>query len=300
MEINIFQVDAFTSEAFGGNPAGLVPNSRSLTDVQMQKIANEMNVSETAFVVPIDDDLYKVRYFTPTCEVDLCGHGTIATFYALALKGYIKPILNGIKKVYQITKAGKLPVEIKFINNKVDWVSMELAKPEAFGKVEGTHLDDLLDSMNLKPEDLGIGEESLPAEIVSAGLPDIMLPIKSKEVLDSLEIDFCRMSEVCERMNVTGVHAFYLPEKNSPKVFTRNFAPLVGIDEEAATGTANGALTYYLKKRKLIESNSITALQGELLNRPSEISCYIEGEEDDYTIKVAGRAKIVLDGIMIF
>ncbi len=101
MQINIFQVDAFTDKSFRGNPAGVVPDARLLTAEQMQKIANEMNLSETAFVIPVNDELFQVRFFTPICEVDLCGHATIATFFLLAKKGYIKSIQNGIKTVYQ-------------------------------------------------------------------------------------------------------------------------------------------------------------------------------------------------------
>jgi len=84
MDIIIYQVDAFTDKPFGGNPAGVVTDARSLTDENMQKIAMEMNLSETAFVISKGDNNYQVRFFTPKCEVDLCGHATIATFYTLA------------------------------------------------------------------------------------------------------------------------------------------------------------------------------------------------------------------------
>ena len=298
MEINIFQVDTFTDRAFGGNPAGVVPNAVGLSEYDMQKIANEMNVSETAFVVQIDDSLYRVRYFTPISEVDLCGHGSIATFHTLALKGYIKPIENGIKVVTQLTKAGKLPLELHYVDGEINWILMEQAPPKSMGTVG--NLKKVLEAMNLRLDQIGVGDQSVIPEIISTGLPDIILPLKSKEALDNLKIDYCNLGLYTSEINVIGVHAFYLPSPDSNVVYTRNFAPGVGINEEAATGTSNGALIYFLKKNNLITNNSIISLQGDSLNRPSQIHCYIEEYEDSYKIKVGGKAKIVIDGIITF
>ena len=293
MQINIFQVDAFTDKSFGGNPAGVVPNASLLTEDQMQKIANEMNISETAFVIPINDELFQVRFFTPICEVDLCGHATIATFFIMAKKGYIKPIQDGVKTIYQKTKAGKLEVNLNYVNGKIDRVFMEQVIPKDLGKVED--IDKLLDALGIKKEDLGIGGKEIDPEIISTGLPDIILPINKKETLDSLKIDMELLAKVSEDNNVVGLHAFYLPDFNSKVVYTRNFAPLVGINEEAATGTSNGALMYFLKKNGFIEANEILAYQGESMNRLSEIYCNID---DDNRVNVGGRAKTMIDGVM--
>lgn len=298
MDINMFQVDTFTDVAFGGNPAAVVPNAIGLSEYEMQKIANEINVSETAFVIQVDDNLYKVRYFTPISEVDLCGHGAIATFHTLALKGYIKPIQNGIKVVNQLTKVGKLPLELHYKDGEVDWIVMEQAAPRSMGSVN--NLDKILESMNLTMEDIGIGHEYVEPEIISTGLPDIMLPIRSKKALDSLEVDFCNLGIHTSEINAIGVHAFYLPDRDSDVVYTRNFAPSVGINEEAATGTSNGALIYFLKKNNFISADSIISLQGDSLNRPSQIYCFIEKNGEDYKVKVGGKAKIIIDGIITF
>ncbi|MBU5437984.1 PhzF family phenazine biosynthesis protein [Tissierella sp. MSJ-40] len=296
MEINIYQVDAFAEKPFGGNPAGVVPDARLLTEEQMQNIAREMNLSETAFIIPIDKNYYKVRFFTPKCEVDLCGHATIGAFYTLALKGYLPSIYNGTRKVYQETKAGKLCVEITFKNGKVEQVLMEQASPKSISKID--NLEFLLESINLTKDQIGIKNSFVYPEIISTGLPDIILPINNKEDLDSLKIDFGKISKLSKDLNVTGVHAFHLPDFNSRKVYTRNFAPLVGIDEEAATGTSNGGLIYFLKKNGFIKNNSIISMQGSSLNRPSTIHCYIQEKQNSYNVKVGGKAKIVLEGIM--
>lgn len=293
MGINIFQVDAFSDKSFGGNPAGVIPDASRLTEDQMQNIAKEMNLSETAFVIPLSDDLYKVRFFTPLCEVDLCGHATIATFFTLAKKGYIKNLCNGKKIVFQETRAGKLAVEIIFKDGEVNKVFMEQATPKDLGRIED--LDKLLQAMGLDIDDIRIEDTLVYPRIISTGLPDIILPIKTKQKLDNLNINMELLAQVSDDLKVTGVHVFYLPSLNSDIVYTRNFAPLVGIDEESATGTSNGALIYYLKENKLIKDNNIVAYQGETMNRRSQIYCSIN---ESNTIKVGGKAKIMIDGIL--
>lgn len=296
MDINIYQVDAFTDKAFGGNPAGIVISPRNLAEEIMQNIAEEMNLSETAFVTPFSKDSFLVRYFTPVCEIDLCGHATIAAFFALGEMGYIQGVENGILKAYQETKIGQLPVELVYINGKLDKVYMEQGNPKSLGIIK--ELDGLAEAMGISINDIGIQGDNVYPEIVSTGVPDIILPVKNKEALDNIKINKEKLLNLSKELNVIGVHAFYLPKINSECVYTRNFAPNVGIDEEAATGTSNGALIYYLKKNKLIEGNELISYQGELMKRPSTIYCKIEEVDGEYKVKVGGRAKIVMSGIL--
>lgn len=296
MQLNIYQVDAFTDVAFGGNPAGVVPDATELSEVDMKNTAKEMNLSETAFIFPIGKDSFKVRFFTPMCEVDLCGHATIGSFYSLAKKGYITPIENGIKKVFQETRVGNLSVEIYYRGGEVYKVLMEQGEPKSLGNI--SEIDRLLDAFGLDEGDIGTSFKSAKPEIMSTGLSDIILPLKDKETLYELKVDFEALSKISDELGVTGVHAFYLPNSQSDVVYTRNFAPLVGINEEAATGTANGALLYYLKKNNLLEKDEITSIQGETMNRPSNIHCKIEKADNSYIVKVGGGARIVMEGIM--
>ncbi|WFA08306.1 PhzF family phenazine biosynthesis protein [Tissierella sp. Yu-01] len=296
MEVNIFQVDAFSSKPFGGNPAIVVPNAKRIKEQDMQKIANEMNVSETAFVHQLDDDIFRVKFFTPVCEIDLCGHATIATFYTMANKGYIKPIYNGTKIATLVTNVGKLPVELHYKNGQVEYILMQQNQIKSCGL--DMNIDDILDIMNLRDEHIGINDEFYAPEIISTGLQDLIIPIREKYKLDNINVDFCSLSAACRKLNITRVHVFNLPKRNSDVVYARNFAPLVGIDEEPATGTASGALIYYLKKNDLISSNMITSLQGDSLKRPSKIYCFIEEDGDDYKVKVGGNANIVMEGIL--
>ncbi|MGF7060624.1 PhzF family phenazine biosynthesis protein [Brassicibacter mesophilus] len=296
MEVIIYQVDAFTEKPFGGNPAGVVPDARGLSELHMQRIANEMNLSETAFVIEKDSRNYEVRFFTPKCEVDLCGHATIATFYVLAQKGYIRNIDNGVITVHQLTKAGKLPVEIYFKDGNVEKVMMYQGTPCSFGVVNDTA--SLASILGISSDNIGVNGATLCPEIVSTGLADIIVPVRSKAVLDSIDIDFRKLEEFSVKYNALGAHVFCFDEDSDSTVFCRNFAPAVGINEEAATGTSNGALIHYLKKNNLISRDEMLAKQGQALNRPSDIFCQIEEKDGSYTVKVGGKANIVLQGII--
>ena len=296
MELTIFQVDAFTDKPFGGNPAGLVLDNKDLSDELMQNIAKEMNLSETAFVKKLGEDRYYIRFFTPLCEVDLCGHATIGSFYALAKQGYIKSIEEGKRKITLLTKDYELSIEITYKDREPIRVIMEQGTPKSYGILDS--IDDIILVSNLRSYDIGFEELKLFPELISTGLKDIILPLKTKEALDKLEFDMGGLKELSKKIDAIGVHAFYLPSKDSKEVYTRNFAPLVGIDEEAATGTANGALIYYLKTHGLISGNEILAHQGESLNRPSKIHCYIEENHGEYKVKIGGSSYITLEGIM--
>lgn len=298
MEINIFQVDAFSKFPFGGNPAGVVTNAKKLNRDQMQKIANEMNLSETAFIRQIEDSYFKIRYFTPLVEVDLCGHATIASIYTLAVEGFIKPIQVGVKTVVIETKAGNLNVDIEYNNYLPKKIIMAQKAPKALGVPQD--LLDVLDSLGLKESDIGIKDKYIAPEIISTGLPDIILPVKTKRTLDNMKVDFCKLAEISRELNVTGVHAFYIKDRMSRIAYARNFAPAVGIDEEAATGTANGALIYYLKKNGLLAEDSLVVSQGESMGRPSQINCRIENSKEGYSVFVGGEANIVIEGIIKF
>lgn len=298
MEKTIYQVDAFSEVSFGGNPAGVVADARGLNEKQMLQIAKEMNLSETAFVFPPDDDTldYTLRFFTKTQEVDLCGHATIASFFVLGTKGIIKNHGN-IKVVRQNTKAGILPVEIYFNENKVEKILMTQTKPKFISRIEKIY--DLAEIMGLSVNNIGIKNFNVVPEIISTGLKDIILPVKNLKALKSISPNNQMLKEYCNKLGVLGVHAFSIEtEEKDSTVSCRNFAPLVGI----ATGTSNGALGAYLVSNNIVEyENSTTILseQGYYMGRPSKIVVKIEGPKDDYIIKVGGKAVITIEGKII-
>ncbi len=298
MEVNIFQVDAFSSTPFGGNPTIVVPNAKWITSEDKQRIANEMNVSNTAFVHQLGDERFRVSFYTPRREVNFSGHGTIATFFAMAEMGYIKPIDNGIKTASMETNNGRLPIEISYKNMKVDKIIMELEGPKVINRI--LDISELHNITGINSSQIGNQNKYFDPEIIYTGLSYAIIPIKEKDILDNLHIDNCSLLEFCNQNDAKGLIAFYLPDSNSKVVYSRSFAPAMGIDEEPATGIASGALIYYLKKYKMIDSNSITSIQGLNLNRPSEVHCYIDEDNNEYKVKVGGNANIVLEGILKF
>jgi trans-2,3-dihydro-3-hydroxyanthranilate isomerase len=294
----IYQVDAFSDLPFGGNPAGVVLNAIGLNESHMLNIAREMNLSETAFIFPLENKLadYEVRFFTPTQEVDLCGHATIASFFTLASKGVITGT-NNVEIIKQKTKAGILPVELYFKDNKIHSVMMTQAKPKFVFDVE--NISELAEIMGINVNDIGLGGFNLVPEAVSTGLTDIMLPIKNLPALKAINPNYARLTEYSNKLNIIGVHAFTLEtEEESSTLACRNFGPAAGIDEEAATGTSNGALGAYLVKNDVlkIEDNiTIICEQGYYMNRPSKIIVRLEGTKDDLIVKVGGKAVIVME-----
>lgn len=296
----IYQVDAFSDVPFGGNPAGVVLDAIGLNHIQMLKIAREINLSETAFIFPLQDDVadYEVRFFTPTQEVDLCGHATIASFFALASKGMITGRDN-VKIVKQKTKVGILPVELYFKNGKIHSVMMTQAKPIFLFNVE--NIGELTDIMGINAGDIGLDKYCLIPQAVSTGLSDIMLPVKSLGALKAINPDYDRLIQYSNKLNIIGVHAFTLEtEEESSTLACRNFAPAAGIDEEAATGTSNGALGAYLVKNgvlKFEDNITISCEQGYYMNRPSKIIVKLEGSKEDLIVKVGGKAIIVRSGL---
>ena len=290
MKKEIYQVDAFTHKTYSGNAAGVVPDAEGLSSLQMQLIANEMNLAETAFVFPgsIDYD-FELRFFTPTEEVDLCGHATIATFSLLKELGVI-PLHK--KRIIQKTKAGKL--NIQFLEDGS--ILMQQASPINLKKE--IPLDELFTIMGLASEDVGIENLMEFPEIWSTGLPDLLLPIKSIETLKNLTPAMDKLANLSQKLNIVGVHAFSINTEN--QVWCRNFAPAFGIPEESATGTSNGALgaCLYTKRWGSGKDLSFVVHQGDWMERPSRIIVQVD-TENDFQIWVGGKAVTVFEGKLI-
>lgn len=302
--MKFYIVDAFTTEVFGGNPAGVVilPDGADFpSDEVMVKTAAELRYSETAFIKNLDGGEFNIRYFTPAAEVDLCGHATIGSFKALLYAGVIKD--NG--KYINHTLAGDLEIVVKDGS-----ILMDMAAPVKINEITDTAaLEELYSIMGLNYSEQKAAGVTLTPQMISTGLPDIMMPVASLEALDAISPDFPALSKLSEKYEVVGVHAFTLDcgGKEGETCHVRNFAPLYDIDEEAATGTSNGALTYYGYLNGFIkDGDDCCFIQGEKMNRPSEIRSHIdvdcsadgceEGAARPCFIKVGGNAVILAEG----
>lgn len=257
-------VDAFSDKPFGGNQAGVVLYD-SLDDDTFQYIAKELKFSETAFVKNLGLNNFSIRYFTPNSEIELCGHATIASIGVLKELGLINENMNCII----LTKAGELQV---YIDGST--IMMEQGEPALYNTI--TDLEEIAEIMGISRSQIGDKKYPLSPQVSSTGLRDIMLPVKTISDLSSIKPDFKMLKEYSIKHNVVGVHAFTL-DNSEFTACCRNFAPLYEIDEEAATGTSNGALTYYLYKNGVIDKLDKTYcfMQGVEMKRPSIITTKI-------------------------
>ena len=271
-----YVMDAFSARLFGGNQAGVVLPDRPLSDETMQQIAAEFKHSETAFVTVEPDGSVTLRYFTPAGEVELCGHATIASFSLLRALGRIA---DGTLAAH--TKAAELSVQVQG-----DTVWMDMAPPRWLRELSAPELPALYEAYGLTPSDCPDG--LLPA-IVSTGLADIMMPVRDHEMLLRAVQNESAVTALSQRYEVTGVHMFCLGDGCT--AYCSNYAPLYDIPEECATGTSNGALTYYLYRHGLVQPEAENVfLQGEHMHRPSEIRSRLSVTGDAVSVRVGGRA----------
>ena len=279
--MRIFVCDAFSFEIFKGNQAGVVileEKENYPTETLMKNIAAELKHSETAFVKKVDNKKFKIRYFTPIEEVELCGHATISVFSALR---ELKLITTG--KYIAETLAGNLEI---IVDKDFIWMDMSSPKIEYIFNLD--EIKEIYSAFNLN---IAQAQKNLIPKIVNTGLSDIIIPIKNKEVLDNFIMNKEKVIELSKKYKVVGAHLFTLDKDKKVTAFCRNIAPLVGIDEECATGTSNGALTHYLKDYNIISTKDINMfIQGEAMRRTSTIlSKY---KEDEKTIQIGGSAII--------
>lgn len=280
--MKVYVMDSFSDRIFGGNQAGVVLADKALEPAVMQQVAAELKHSETAFVWQTEEG-NRLRYFTPAGEVDLCGHATVAVFALLRRLGRIE---DGTHKA--LTRAGALEIEV---SGETVW--MDMAPPKTLGILPEESWEELYGAYGLTLEDRPAG---LPPEIVSTGLADIMMPVRDHETLLRAVQDERTVTELSRRFDVTGVHMFCLGEE---AVYCSNFAPLYDIPEECATGTSNGALTYYLYERSLVEPERENLfLQGEHMERPSRILSRLTVQDGAVRVCIGGQAVMSLAGEM--
>ncbi|WP_026882965.1 PhzF family isomerase [Clostridium akagii] len=296
---NLYQIDSFTKEKFVGNPAGVITNADGLTSEEMQKIARELNNSETAFIFTSNNNEYDVhtRFFTPTNEVPICGHATIAAYYAYAIENELNT-----SKIYHKTGAGVLPVNI-VKENKDYKITMTQGKIEFGDIIEGINRNTLLSSMNISDEDL---LESYPIQVVSTGHSKVMIGIKNIAILNKIKPNYDALSKLSNIIKCNGYYVFTVDSEDSDVlVHGRMFAPAIGINEDPVTGNANGPLGAYLIHHKLINHDNyiflFKAKQGEAIKRSGiiEVEVIIENNEP-MEVKISGNAVIVFKSELLF
>jgi len=287
----VYQIDAFTSEKFKGNPAGVITNAEGLSELDMQCIARELNNSETVFIFPSDDASHdvKLRYFTPTTEVPSCGHGTIAAHYARAIENRLES-----ERVIQKIKIGILPIDIERNNDYTIWMtqgSIEFSEPLS---TKERHI--LMSSLGLAEQEI---DDRCPIQIVSTGHSKVMIGIKSISRLHSLSPDMNMLNNLSKSINCNGYYVFtFASHPSNILTHGRMFAPAIGISEDPVTGNAIGPLGAYLVKHRLVEHDnsllSFTGIQGEAIGRSGTVDVKVKIENGEPTqVQIGGTAVIV-------
>ncbi|MCX6149465.1 MAG: PhzF family phenazine biosynthesis protein [Ignavibacteriales bacterium] len=283
---NIYQIDAFTDKPFMGNPAG-VTFSPDLSDVEMQLIAREMNLSETAFISSSDKADYKLRWFTPTSEVPLCGHATIASLHFLNELGKIKN-RNNIKFE---TLSGVLNCGV---NDDEYFMQIPILQIEEF---DGYNEEII--------EALGIDNASIDKEIPFL-LPDngyLYVCTDSLKAMKEMTPNFPLIKILGAKYGFNAINIFTLETYDKESfAHSRFFTPHYGIDEDPVTGSANGPLMLVLKKLNFIKevSKPVTKIfeQGDIIGRRGRVRVTHYPETNE--LYIGGKAVTVLSGELSF
>ena len=295
----------FTSQPFGGNPVAVFPDADGLTDDELQQIAREMNLSETVFVFPPTDPaaVARLRIFTPTQEIPFAGHPVLGTFYVLAQIGRIST-QEPVTSVVQECNIGLFSVELHAEQSRVVRVVMSQPKPEFLDPIDA--IDDvyLIGGALSLPKHV-IADTKWPLQVVSTGLPVLIVPVRTLTPVRSINPDASAIINVCERFGANGIMVFTTVTVESfASVHARMFAPKIGILEDPATGSAGGALGAYLVQNGVVEVGPTTNIlieQGYEIDRPSRILVQVESDDDIIQgVKVGGHCVMVVEGTLNF
>ncbi|PCR89923.1 PhzF family phenazine biosynthesis protein [Natrinema ejinorense] len=284
--IRVLQVDAFTDEPLTGNPAGVVPDADGLSSEQMQTIAAEMAVSETAFLRSSETADRRIRYFTPTQEVDLCGHATIGTFAHLHDEG-LEPGTTTLE-----TNVGTLEIELE--GDGTVWMTQD----EPTIREVDVGYDRVADALGVDRAALEGASADLPLAVASTGLPFLIVPITYLSDVGAAEPDLTAIEALTDDLDATGIYLFTFDALEAEStVHGRMFAPGAGVPEDPVTGTASGAAAAYLDRFDAFDGDLPAELrleQGHYVDRPGQVRVRLDG-----AVQVGGRGVTVLDGSLV-
>lgn len=284
------QVDAFTDRPLGGNPCAIVFDADDLNSATMQAIAQEMNLSETAFVLRSAVADVRARYFTIEEEIPLAGHPTIATVFALFESGRLT--LQGDATTISLElRDGPISVAVMACGGVVEQVVMTQRKPQFLATFAA---DDVLPIWGLSTDDALPGA---PIQTVSTGTPQLMIPVRDLDALRRLQFDEAAYRRLRDEAGFFSAHLFCLQGVTpAGQTFARHLAPF----EDPFTGSATGGMGAYLWHYGLIDQPAFIAEQGHWMNRPGQATVEVIGPRHDIaTVKVGGGAVTVVRGELI-
>lgn len=294
-EIRVYHVDAFTTQKFGGNTAGVVLDAEKLTESEMQSIAKELNLPESVFLLPSQNDNtdYKVKFFTPTEEINFCGHATVGLTWLLATEFSLAKHKDGI--VLE-TNIGNIPVMWHKEGEELAVVEMTQVTPQT---------QEIAIDFKILSQMIGVKSDSIdlkyPIKLANTGNWHLLVPIKDQEAIDNAIPDLVALAKHNKEHTISTTHLYTFNTKKDVDIYTRDFAPGIGISEDPVTGAANGALAGFLYLEGLISQTETTNLkiaQGDTVRRPGLLNVTVIPNKTTPTIKVAGAAIITIRGIL--
>jgi trans-2,3-dihydro-3-hydroxyanthranilate isomerase len=286
----------FTETRFGGNPLAVLPSADGLSGHQMQQIAREFNFSETAYVFPPQaGHTRSVRIFTPAREVPFAGHPNVGTAFVLASTGEFGEIRSSLSVTFE-EKAGLVPITIRAVQGKI--ASCELAAPQPLSLGKGIPTELLASAVSLAPEDVVTGTHQ--PQVASVGLPFLMTELKDRTALERARVNSAGVEAIL-RQDIRPSMYLYTRATDGFDIRARMFAPLSGVPEDPATGSAScavgGLLAHYSGQANGRFSYRIA--QGVEMGRPSVL--LVRAEKADGSVRatwVGGACVFVSEGFI--
>jgi trans-2,3-dihydro-3-hydroxyanthranilate isomerase len=298
------QCDVFTDRALEGNPLAVFPDGRGIDDATLQKIAREMNLSETVFVLPPGDPakaLRRLRIFTPATELPMAGHPVVGTWYVLALQGVVPAPASGAGSVtiQQELGVGILPVAIEFSSGAPARVVMTQPPPRLAERRDLAGA--AARALGLPPDE--IETSALPVVVASTGNPFLVVPVRGRAALSRIAVAESELVACLDAAQALGLYAVSLETHSADAVASARMLgpPSIGVAEDPATGSAAGPLAAALVHHGVVKPKGGVARfvieQGVDMGRPSRIEAEVEGGPGAVrTVRIAGRSVVVIEG----
>jgi trans-2,3-dihydro-3-hydroxyanthranilate isomerase len=264
--VDFYTCDVFTDRQFGGNQLAVIPDARGLSAEQMQQIAHEFNYSETTFVWPAQKGHDRsVRIFTPAREVPFAGHPNIGTAFVLASSGLLGEISESRVITFE-EEAGLVEVRIEKKNEERLWCELLAPQSLTLGQVVMPEL--AAPVLSLDVADIGLKVH--PPCVAGVGLPFLVIELNSQAALEQARFNLTVM-ESLQEMDITADVLLYFRTSGAVDIKARMFAPLDGVPEDPATGSANCALAALLTHYDPVDSGQFSwkISQGVEMGRPS-------------------------------
>lgn len=289
--LTFYIVDVFAEKKYAGNQLAVVRDAKTLSDSDMQRIAKEMNYSETTFILSDDEKRggYDVRIFTPENELPFAGHPTLGTAFVIQNE----VVGKRVERIVLNLKIGQIPVTFDYANENAETLWMKQINP-VFGRTFDLRV--LSNVLSLDAEDI---DERFPIQDVSTGVPTLIVPLKSLDALKRARTVRDKLFDLVGDIQAKTILIF-CPEthKKGNDLSVRFFADYYGIPEDPATGSANGCLAGYLIKHRYFGKDSIDIRveQGYEIGRPSLLLLRAEEDKERINVYVGGKVIMVAKG----